>query len=400
MGGPADDAWGTSRQSRLFPGPWLIHADLHNHTTLSDGAGAPAEAFASMRAAGLDAAAITDHSRWATLAMGLVAMPGNTGIDRFGWEAAGRLADAADDPGAFVAMRGFEWSSALFGHANVWRSARFTDPLRSGVVAMGPFWRWLENHGQDGLAGFNHAGSAVLRFGRFRHRPSVAERVVSFEIFNKTHEHLLLGTDRGRPSALVQCLDAGWRVGLLGVTDEHGTDWGHPEGKGRAGLYVHELSRAGVYEALAARRFFASRVKGLRLDAALSGVRMGGDVPHQGGPARVTVDLDRAGWTGRPLGVQLLRTGPGLPTLAAAVEVRVPGPDEPLVAFDVDIDPAAGNWAVLRVTDPAGPADPPATGEWAELGRAVAYSSPFWLVPAGNGRQGPPAGLRQPPSVP
>ncbi len=375
------DAWGTSRRSRLFPGPWLVHADLHNHTTLSDGKGDPADAFASMRAAGLDVAAITDHSRWATVAAGLVHMPGNSGIDRFGWEAAGRFADAADDPGEFVAMRGFEWSSALFGHANVWRSARFTDPLRSGLVAMAPFWRWLERHGEDGLAGFNHAGSALLRFGRFRHRPAVAERVVSFEIFNKTNEHLLLGTERGRPSALVQCLDAGWRVGLLGVTDEHGGDWGHPEGKGRAGLYVHELSRAGVYEALAARRFFASRVKGLRLDAALDGVRMGGTVPARGGPARFEVDLDRAGWTGRRLGVQVLRSGPGLPTLAAAVEVRVPGPDEPLVAFEVDLGGAAGGWVVLRVTDPEAAADPPAAGEWAGLGRALAYASPFWLVP-------------------
>ncbi|HTF60461.1 MAG TPA: hypothetical protein VK713_11195, partial [Actinomycetes bacterium] len=53
------DAWGTSRVSRLFPGSWLAHADLHNHTWLSDGAGDPRLAFASMRAAGLDVAALT-----------------------------------------------------------------------------------------------------------------------------------------------------------------------------------------------------------------------------------------------------------------------------------------------------------------------------------------------------
>jgi hypothetical protein len=378
---PASDAWGTSRRSRLFPGAWLVHADLHNHTTMSDGSGDPAGAFASMRAAGLDVAALTDHSRWASITFGLVAMPGMAGIDRGDWELAGRLADAADAPGEFVALRGFEWSSASYGHANVWGSDRFTDPLRTGLVRMRPFWRWLERHGHDSLAGFNHAGSAALRFGRFRHRTGVAERVVSFEIFNKTDDHLLVGTERGRPSSLVECLDAGWKVGLLGVTDEHGPDWGVPEGKGRAGLYVRELSRAGVYEALAARRFFASRVKGLRLDAALNGTRMGGTVPHRGGPARVTLDLDRAGWTGRQLGVQVLRPGTGMPTLAASVDVRVPGPDEPVIAFEVDLDPADGTWVVLRVTDPAGPEDPRAEGEWAGLGRAVAYSSPFWLDP-------------------
>ena len=79
------DAWGTSRRSRLFPGPWLVHADLHNHTLLSDGAGDPADAFPSMRAAGLDVAAITDHSRWASAFLGLVDAPGWTGIDPRAW---------------------------------------------------------------------------------------------------------------------------------------------------------------------------------------------------------------------------------------------------------------------------------------------------------------------------
>jgi hypothetical protein len=379
MGGMDSDAWGTSRQSRLFPGPWLVHADLHNHTTLSDGSGDPADAFASMRAAGVDVAALTDHSRWASITFGLMGLPGTAGIDRGDWETTRRLAEEANDPGEFVAMRGFEWSSATHGHANVWGSERFTDPLRTGLLRIGPFWRWLDRKGRDSLAGFNHAGSSALRFGGFRYYPGVAERVVSFEIFNKLDDHLLVGTERGRPSTLVECLDAGWKVGLLGVSDEHGANWGVPEGKGRAGLYVRELTRAGVFEALAARRFFASRVKGLRLDAALNGTCMGRTVPHRAGPARITLDVDRAGWTGRQLGVQVLRPGAGMPTLAAAVDVRVPGPDEPVVAFDVDLDPAAGAWVVLRVTDPAGPVDPRATGEWVGLGRAIAYSSPFWL---------------------
>ena len=57
----------------------------------------------------------------------------------------------------------------------------------------------------------------------------------------------------------MQCLDAGWTPGLIGVTDEHGRDWGHPEGKGRTGLFVTELSRSGVREALSNRRSFAAR---------------------------------------------------------------------------------------------------------------------------------------------
>jgi hypothetical protein len=390
------DAWGTSRQSRLFPSAWLAHADLHNHTWLSDGAGDPARAFACMRGAGLDVAAITDHSRWGSAFLGVVRAPGWTGIDANAWREAAQLADAANVDGEFVALRGFEWSHAAFGHMNVWGSQGFTDPLRT-FPTMGRWWRWLERRGDDGLASFNHPGTGRLRFARFAYRPAVAERLVGLEIFNKTDDYLFKDIDRGGGSPLDQCLNVGWRVGLLGVTDEHGADWGCPEGKGRAGLYVRELSRRGVTEALAARRFFASRIKGLRVDAALTsleasgapslerGARMGTTLAHTAGPALVQVDLDRgATWWGRRLNVQVLRpgTGRGLPTLAAALDVRLPSPDEPVIAFEVDLDPAEGDWLVLRVSDPSEPADVRAIGEYARLGRGIAYTSPFWLDPA------------------
>jgi hypothetical protein len=383
------DAWGTSRASRLFPGWWLVHADLHNHTWLSDGAGDPGLAFGSMRDAGLDVAALTDHSRWASAFLGLAKAPGWTGIDGRAWRRTIELAAAANLDGEFVALHGFEWSHAAFGHMNVWDSERFTDPLRT-VPTMGRFWRWLERRGDDGLVGFNHPGTGRLRFAGFGYRPALARRLVSLELFNKREDYLLKDTDRGGQSPLNQCLNAGWRVGLLGVTDEHGADWGLPDGKGRAGLYVRELTRAGVLEALAARRFFASRVKGLRVDAALTSLAAGGRTPdrarmgtalaHPGGPVRVEVDLDRGeSWRGRRLNVQILRPGERLPSIAAAFDVDLPGPEEPVASHRLDLDPADGDWVVLRVTDPAEPADPRATGPWARLGRALAYTSPFWL---------------------
>src|SRR6266511_1954277 len=365
QGPEGHDAWGTSRHSRLFPGRWLVHADLHNHPWLSDGAGDPSRCFASMRAAGLDVAAITDHSRWASAFLGLVGAPGWTGIDGRAWRQTASLADAANLDGEFVALRGFEWSHAAFGHMNVWGTQHFTDPLRT-FPTMGRFWRWLERHGDDGLV-----------------------------MFNKTDEYLFKDTDRAGESPLNQCLNAGWRMGLLGVTDEHGADWGHPDGKGRAGLFVGELSRQGVLEALAARRFFASRIKGLRVDVALTSLgaasklaedrpaaRMGTAVAHSRGPVRIQVDLDRGErWWGRRLNVQVLRPGRRLPTLAAALDVCVPSPDEPVIAFEVDLDPGEGDWLVLRVSDPSEPADSRATGQYARLGRGIAYTSPFWLEP-------------------
>src|SRR5512140_1293627 len=54
-----------ARRSRLATpehGVRLLFADLHNHSTHSDGRGDPQEAFQQLRDAGLDVAALTDHA--------------------------------------------------------------------------------------------------------------------------------------------------------------------------------------------------------------------------------------------------------------------------------------------------------------------------------------------------
>jgi hypothetical protein len=418
----------TSRASRLFPGTWLAHADLHNHTLNSDGDGDPALAFASMRSAGLDIAALTDHSTVSKGLPGSVCPESNcqglAGINEASWAEQAALADAADQPGAFTALRGFEWSSPTLGHINVWFSQTWTDPLHTGGassgeglaqflhdeagleaeiahpldatvralpstgVAMELFYRWFEadpslplvGGGADGIAGFNHPGREVGRFSYFAYHPSVRDRLVSVEVFNRREDYIFEATELGYPSPINDCLNAGWKTGLLGVTDEHGTDWGYPDGKGRTGLWVTSLDRAGVREAMEARRFFATRLRGLRVDAAANGVRMGNSLDHSSGPVTFELDVDRGPeWTGKELLVQVLRSGTGLPSVTHVERVTVPSADEPVISFTAPVDAADGSWVVLRITDPDVPADGRATGEWTSYGNAVAYASPFFL---------------------
>jgi hypothetical protein len=441
--GPTDE-FSTSRSSRLFAGTQLAHADLHNHTLVSDGAGNPAEAFASMRDAGLDVAALTDHATfsWGTLSAvdpcqatrPVLGDPHDgdrddcrslAGLDEAGWEHTRGLADGADDPGEFTAIRGFEWSSPFLGHVNVWFSERWIDPLHTGGVGpeglgqyarqlpglgeplgagldsvlrgapgngagMAAFYRWLQldpstpgiGGGADGIAGFNHPGREPGRFGYFAPDPAVRDRIVSMEIMNRREDYLFEGFRDGQPSPLVECLDAGWRVGLLGVTDEHGTDWGHPDGKGRGGLWVRELTREGVREALVARRFFATFLRGLRVDASANGVQMGGTLSHRSGPITFALDIDRGPeWEHKPLQIQVLRTGAEVPEVVHVEDVEVPAADEPVISFSVPIDVEDGSWVVLRVADPeAANAEPGPARHPANM-RAVAYASPFYLEP-------------------
>lgn len=150
--------------------------------------------------------------------------------------------------------------------------------------------------------------------------------MVSLEMFNRRDDYLFEGYADGRSSPLCACLNAGWRTGITGVTDEHGVDWGFPEGKGRTGLWVEEHSRAGVLAAMRARRFFATRTSGLRLDATVAprgvpgSVRMGGVLPISRGMVRFTLDLAcDASWTGRPLTVQVLRPGTDVPRVPTSL---------------------------------------------------------------------------------
>ncbi|WFE26648.1 CehA/McbA family metallohydrolase [Solwaraspora sp. WMMD791] len=364
-GAPAVTAPGASRASRITQGTTLVHADLHNHTVMSDGDGSADQAFASMREAGLDVAALTDHATMFAI----------SGLSQSEWNTTGNLANAADDPGQFTAIRGFEWSHPLQGHINVWNTSDFADLLRAG--SPGSLYRWLAGR-PGGLASFNHPGREIGRFDNFSYDSAARPQLVGLEMFNRTDDYLFEGWSSRTTSPLVACLNAGWRPGLTGVTDEHGTTWGFHEGKGRSGLWVTENTRAAVFEAMAARRCFATRVSGLRLDATANGVRMGGVIGLTAGDVRFRVDLDRgAVWDGKPLRIQVLRPGTSVPTVVDVVDT-VAGA---VADFTVPLDVADGDWVVLRVSDPelANPTPGPAGHPCNDFG--VAYSSPWWLQP-------------------
>src|SRR5690606_33406673 len=71
-------------------GLFAFWGSLHAHSSYSDGSGPPAYAYAVARANGQHFLAISDHSNWFSAAE---------------WEALGRAADEATDPGRFVGFR-------------------------------------------------------------------------------------------------------------------------------------------------------------------------------------------------------------------------------------------------------------------------------------------------------
>jgi Protein of unknown function (DUF3604) len=395
------DDW---RYSRLrSDDAYLVVADLHNHTFLSDGRGDPERAFAQMRAAGLDVAALTDHAsipREQRDELGLHQYPDADALDvarhmprsfdEAAWERTAELADEFDVPGVFTALRGFEWTEPWLGHVNVWFSDTYRAVDTPGSLA--GLFTFLAGPEQKALFGYNHPGREAGRHEEFEAptTPDGAEtdadlhaRMVALEAFNRGDDYLFGLGDAG--SAIVACLDAGWRPGLIGCSDEHGPQYGLV-GRGRTGLWVHEHSRSGVRDALAGRRSFATREVGLRLDATLDGVPMGssGRVAER---AELAVDLafadaDSDGW---PVELQVLVSAAATGGVSPEVSVvaRVPARVGELTRTVVDV-PAAAPWTVLRVADPSrpygptgGPGGPAPYGHPADCW-ALAYASPWW----------------------
>lgn len=448
---------GAERRSALFPGVRLVHADLHNHSHLSDGTGDPFAFHAMVRGEGIDVAALTDHGVAGFGRRDFCApVPDAVGVENpcrsllgmtdAGWQTTLELAAAANAPGRYAALPGFEWTSPHLGHMNVWFSEDWIDALSTGGVTeeglaqigvplevlelllrtefaelitdaeitdlitairdqepagMRLFYDWLLRRpgtgelggGGDGLVGFNHPNREPAVFDDFAYDERIADRTVSLELFNRRDDYLFRGLADGMPSPLVACLNAGWRVGIVGTTDEHGTEWGTEQGKGRTAVWLRRLQRRGVREALLDRRVFATREPGLRLAATADGVPMGGTVPARRGRVSFAVDLDlgpeRAGM---PVAVQVLRPGTDVPEVtevvlgeAARPDTRGPG-DRPL-RFDVQLDPDDGDWIVLRIADPATPSDAPAPFDHPCNDWALAYSSPWWFGDLRPGRR-------------
>lgn len=363
-----------SRDSLLFPcdGRFLVMADFHNHSRLSDGAGHPEDAFSSMRQAGLDIGALTDHVQY-----GASDLSRETAKkEKAAWAKTAALAREALAPGNFVALVGFEWSHPTLGHINVWQPRAWLDEefWEDGADSrLASFYRWLAQSGA--VASFNHPGRQPGRFSSFRHFPDAHGQMAAFEIFNGAEDHLFCGW-RGlfSSSPLLGALDAGWHPGLIGTSDEHGPAWSLP-GKGRTGLWVRALSAEGVMEALLERRVFATRLPALRMDVSANGIPMGKTLAP--GPIVFAVDFDAPGWRGASLEIQVL--GKKEKEIAALWrEPFVPSSRSAPFSFLLPEEKTLGQkWLVLKVADPRQRDDGP-PGHPASL-LALAYASPFWL---------------------
>jgi hypothetical protein len=262
-------------------GPRVLWADLHGHSALSDGTGTQEDYFLYARdVAALDVVALTDHDHW-----GMLPLENHPEL----WQRIRGETQRFHEPGRFVTLLGYEWTSWIHGHRHVlyfgdegavYSSAdpRFESPLQ--------LWAALE--GQPALTFAHHtAGGPIPTNWEIPPDPRFepVTEIVSVHGSSEAMDSPSLIYDPMPGNFARDALDRGYRLGFVGSGDSHD---GHPgfaqisgPSGGLAAILSEEQTREGVLAALRERRVYATNGARILLRMALGGHRMGSsiDVP-------------------------------------------------------------------------------------------------------------------------
>ena len=276
---------------------------LHSHTQYSDGAGSLESALDYVKnlpeIANVDFVAFTDHSNYfdsknnpnveaALYDTSLV----NDSDSSHSWATYKNTVAAfnAANAGKKVAIAGFEmtWSGGP-GHINTFNTpgivSRNNTTLNNKTKDAGlqAYYKLLsQQEGTNSISQFNHPGTTFGNFIDFGYWDAVVDtRMYMVEVGNGEGQ---IGAGGYYPSyeQYIMALDKGWHVAPTNNQDNHKGRWGNAN-DARDVILTDDFSESGIYEALRARRMYATEDKNLELDYTVNGNMMGSiiDVPEK-----------------------------------------------------------------------------------------------------------------------
>lgn len=273
---------------------WVtLFGDIQQHSAHSDGTGCAHEAYLRARFRyGDDFVALTDHESF----LGKRTGPGE-------WRYLQAVADHYDDAGRFATLIAYEWTGKMYpgpGHKCVYfPTAGYPllsrDEVPEGKAAV------KRIHELGGFASPHHIGWTGC--DEEGHDP-IGQPLWEICSCHGCYEHAdhPLG-QRGalRDQMVDVMLGRGHRFGFTASSDSHGLLWHHGESRkrdpyrtGLTAVLAAERTRRAVYEALVARRCYATSGAKILVYLTADGQPMGSDIRARG---RVEVHVEAAGET-------------------------------------------------------------------------------------------------------
>lgn len=311
----------------------IYWGDIHTHSAYSDGSGSPAHnADYARHVARLDFYALTDHAEI------LFFTP-------WKYQTLERLTNTLNDPGAFIAFQGVEWTNVRAGHYTlVFSGDSLPGPLDLMPGRFGPLstperlWQDLEAFtqatGSEALALPHHTTKIFYPQDWSYLNPRyvrLAEVTSTHGDSLYTQEHPLnYAGGTGKPKttidglSITDALSMGYRLALYAASDEHGGHPGHslthtratigqqrpwtswptrsnkPYPGGLTAVYARDLSRESIFDALQHTRVYANSDHGRPfLEFDINGVTVGdgayAHVPGATTPRILTIRIAQDG---------------------------------------------------------------------------------------------------------
>ena len=354
------------RAGAASAGPWW--GDPHVHTRLSDGAGSREFALAYARDVSLlDFTALTDHDiEWHHA---WFAAPAQRTSDEQ-WASTGDVIRRYREPGRFAVLRGYEWTGRPWGdkcvyfrsdHERIRRYEPGDAPTPEALFAA------LREAGPGQALAVPHTpASSFMGTEWSAHDPEVQRLAEVYSMHGGSEfsgcPNEMINTVAGRH--VRDALALGYRLGLIAAGDTHSSQPGNPRLafgpyrtlKHKAGLtavFAPAVGEEPIFDALVARRAYATTGARILLGFAVNGASMGEELAWSGGPVAIRAAVHG---TAPVAAVEIIRDG------AVAVTLR-PATEDAEVSWT---DPSgAGRYYYLRVVQDDG---------------EIAWSSPVWLA--------------------
>jgi len=257
----------------------IIWGDLHGHTSLSDGTGTVEDYLLYARdVSALDVIAITDHDHWGVLQL-------DQHLEF--WEETKAEVRRFNQPGRFVTLLGYEWTSWIYGHRHVLYfeddGAIYSSISRDYET---PTQLWDALRGKPALTFAHHSAGGVIRTDWTIPPDPVLEPLTEIVSVHGSSEALDSPFPIYDPipgNFVRDIIGPGYQFGFVGSGDSHD---GHPglahlvtESGGLAAIVTDTLTRESVLAAMRARRVYATNGPRILLRSALDQYPMGSLIP-------------------------------------------------------------------------------------------------------------------------